>query len=210
MSDDFGNDFFESSGPVSADIAPKDETHFEDDIYKKWFKTKSRSGFLSLRQWLEAGKVSIDIGEVNGKELQNTLVWANAIQLAIYLRSIAQNTALVLYPQTNSTPSPESFVHFGGSNTDKGPVSRILKIHYWKQGDSYDGTAFSFKCGHFKARTSSSGAFIPDMSAPLSTNMIKMSRTEMADMSYRIDLAIQHFAFKYDGDVFSALNGHTR
>ena len=169
------------------------------DVYKKWFRTKDRSGFLSMRPWTEKNKLSVDIGEVSPKEgrvQSHTLVWTDLLGLATYLRAIAANTAAVIYPASPRTgvPTPEGYVSYGGGNVDGKPVSRILKVHHWQQGRGddaqYDPTSFVWKAGHFEARTAGQGAFIPDMTKPISQNLIRVSRAEMAEMAYRIDLLL--------------------
>lgn len=187
--------------------------NFDDDVYKKWFRSKDKSGFLAIRTWLEAGKVSIDIGETGGQGLKgNTQVWTNAVELVTYLRAVYDGKGPALYPRQKNSPE-ESFVYYGGGQLDGKPVSRILKVEHWSTGSgdskSYDASSFAWKCGHFAARKAESGAFIPDMSKSLSQNMIKVSRREMAEMYYRLDLAINTFAAQ-NADVFRALNGNNK
>lgn len=182
---------------------------FPDAVFKKWYRTKQKSGFLSLDTWLEAGKVSVDIGEVAGGETSNTKVWCNAVELATYLRAIANDTAEKLYPKRGGLNSPESFINYGGGKVGGRDVSRILKVTYWGSEErGYDASAFNFKAGHFVARVNEQGAYIPDMDQLLSMNMIKMSRAEVAQMSFRLDIAIHRFANIFSGDAFRALNGN--
>lgn len=213
MSDEFDglDTFFPEEDQAPVNKGSRD--NFEDDVYKKWFRTKDRSGFLAIRGWLDAGKISVDVGELGNDGLKgNTQVWANAIDLAVYLRAVYHDKATALYPSQRNT-SPEAFVYYGGGQIDGKPVSRILKIEHWSTGSgdkkSYDASAFAWKCGHFAARKTESGAFIPDMSKSLSQNSIKVSRVEMAEISYRIDLALAAFASQED-DAFRALNGNKR
>lgn len=203
-----------AAAPPSQGTGQVQQQEFEDDIYKKWFRTKSQSGFLAVRGWLEAGKVSVDIGELGEGGLKgNTNCFTNAVQLAVYLRAVVEGRAAELYPPGNGAPSPESFVYYGGGNTKTGPVSRILKIHHWKKGTgdsaTYDASSFVWKCGHFGARTTQSGAFVPDYNKVLSTNLIKVTRQEMAEVSYRLDLALQAFTATH-ANAFKALNGNNR
>lgn len=168
------------------------KTNWSPDLYKKFFKTKSAGGFLALRGWLEVGKVSVDIGEVavNGGLVSNTVVWAPAISLAAYLKAVANNTAERLYPADprKKLDLPESFIYYGGSITENGPVSRIIKVSHWHESG---GKAFEWKAGHFRASATESGAFVPDLTKEISLNRIKIERSEMAEMSYMIDLALQ-------------------
>lgn len=191
-----------------------EERQFDDDIYKKWYKTKDRSGFVSLNGWLEAGKASIDVGELNNEQLKgSTKVWVNAVELFTYLDSIRQNTSKTLYQKKgNDNPTEESFSYYGGGKVDNQPISRVLKIHHWQTqfGDnpSYDNRSFVIKTGHFHAKEAYSGAFIRDASKPpLSVNMIKMSRLEMVEMAIRMELALHGFAAK-NNDFFRSLNGN--
>lgn len=197
-------------------FAPQeDQKDFEDDIFKKWFRTREKSGFLSLRGWLEAGKVSVDIGETGGKGLQNnTMVWTNAIELAVYLRAVYDGKATSLFPAPRgSEGSAETFTYYGGATVDGKPVSRILKVEHWstiKDGKKiYDSNAFAWKCGHFGARKADSGAFIPDMTQSLSQNKIKVTRKEMAEIYYRLDMVIRGFAARSE-DSLRSLNGNNR
>lgn len=195
-------------------IEQEAKQQFDDDVFKKWFRTKDRSGFLSMRTWLEAGKVSIDIGETNQSgSINNTQVWTNAIELAVYLKAVRDNIATSLFPGDNKL-QPETFTYYGGGQHDGRPISRILKVEYWSTTNAdrtktYNESAFAWKGGHFEARKTESGAFIPDMSKSISRNSIKISRLEMAEMSYRLDLALSGFVAK-ENDAFRSLNGNRK
>lgn len=190
------------------------EQQFEDDIYKKWYKTKDRSGFVALNGWLDAGKVSLDVGELDNEHLKgSTKVWVNAVELFVFLDSIRNGTSHKLFPKKgNDNPTNESFAYYGGGKMDGSPVSRILKIHHWQTafGDTptFDDRSFVIKTGHFPAKEAYSGAFIRDASKPpLSINMIKMSRLEMVEMAIRLELALNGYAAKKH-DFFRNLNGN--
>jgi len=190
------------------------DEQYEDDIFKKWFKTGQKSGFLALNGWLDAGKVSVDIGEIGQGELKSsTKVWTNAIDLSVYLKAVYEGKGKTLYPAYKEAPTDESFIYYGGGKMDGKPVGRVLKVHHWQTGSgdnkSYDSRAFVWKSGHFPAKQTDSGAFIPDMNNPISTNLIKVSRLEMAQMHYRLNLAIQEFASS-NTDFLRALNGNKR
>lgn len=181
---------------------PAGEKDYGEDLYKKWFRTGASGGFLSLRPWWDAGKLSVDIGEIDagGGLKGHTNVWVGVIQLSVYLSAVANGVDAVLFPANAKAglPSP-GMVYYGGAMTESGPVSRILKIHHWMHGDgddaSFDKTAFVWKTGIFEGRRSQTGAFIPDMSKPArSQNMIKASLVEMAEMAYRLDVGIRAFA----------------
>ena len=90
-------------------------------------------------------------------------------------------------------PTNEGFVSYGGGMIEGKPVSRIFKAHYWQAGESYDETSFVWKCGHFAARKSDSGAFIPDMKQMISMDSIKVSRQDVCSISYLVDLALNSY-----------------
>jgi len=182
----------ETSSPIKSD-----NKDYQQDLYKKWFRSKTQSGFLAIKPWHQALKMKIDIGKTSseGKLLSSTAVFIDAIDLGAYLRSISNQTALVNYPQNdkNGSPTPESFVSYGGSVVDGKPISRIFKAHYWQNGEDYDSSAFVWKCGHFAARKSDSGAFIPDMKSPISVDQIKVTRQEICSIAYLIDLSLNSY-----------------
>ena len=189
-----------------------DETHFEDnyksdtpltektydkDLYKKWFKSKTYSGFISIRPWFAGMKFRIDIGSLSseGKLANNTHVFVDAVDFAAWLKAVVNNTAITGYPANSKTGvlTNEGFVSYGGSEIQGRPISRIFKIHHWQTGESYDNTAFAFKTGHFDAKKTSSGAFLPDMKSPISVNSIKVTRQEIHSISYLVDLALTSY-----------------
>jgi len=199
---------------------PASDKKYEDDLYKKWFKTGSKQGFLSIRTWLPAGKIVVDIGETGEGTLKgSTACFTNAVDLATYVQAVYDGRGSQLYPANTKTgvPSPEGYVYYGGTASDKNyngaPVSRVLKIHHWQNGigdaASYDSNAFVWKCGHFKGKVTGTGAIIPDMKSPLSVNSIKVTRQEMALISTRMRLALLAFAVKTP-DFFRSLNGNDR
>ena len=194
----------------SDEVAPPiDSEQRNDELYKKWFRSRDRVGFLSLRHWLTAGKVAIDIGEASGGSLTGaTMVWTNALALASYLRAVSSGQGQLIYP-AGKQPA-ESYIYYGGgSDKDGKPISRVLKVVYWTADDPSSG--FAWKTGHFPATRTSTGAYQPDMSSPISTNLIKISRAEMAEMSLRLELALQAFAVGRDpGEVLASLSGTRR
>lgn len=191
-----------------------EERDWGEDLYKKWFRSSSQGGFLSIRPWWDAGKVSVDIGEIdgNGGLKSHTNVWCGVVNLGLYLRAVYNGTAEELYPMNEraGAPTPEGFVYYGGAVHDGQPRSRILKVHHWVTGEGqYDPRSFVWKTGIFEGRQSKTGAFIPDMSKPISTNMIKVSRLEMAEIDYRVDLAIRAYAAQ-NPDWMNKFNGKKR
>ncbi len=165
------------------------------DLYKKWHTR----GFLSVKPLLHIGKFRIDIGAMDEKKTLtgHTEVFVDSILFATYLRAVANGQGIMIYranPRT-SVPTDEGVTFYGGGKIDGKPISRIFKSHYWAKGkNEYDINAFVFKAGHFEANESSSGAFMPNMDKPLSTDFIKMTRQEMAELSYRVDLCLNSFA----------------
>ena len=99
------------------------------------------------------------------------------------------------YPSNDrlGIPTAEGFVSYGGGMLDGKPVSRIFKAHYWHSSDTYDSTSFVWKCGHFAARKSDSGAYIPDMKQMISSDSIKVTRQDVCSISYLIDLALNSY-----------------
>jgi hypothetical protein len=190
--DDFMSSLDEDSVPVN-----KDTKEYQSDLYKKWFRSKSQSGFLAIRPWYEALKFKIDIGKTSpdGKLLSSTNVFVDAIDFGAYLKSIVSGTAQNNYPSNAKmgVPTPEGFVSYGGAVVDNKPVSRIFKAHHWQSNDEYDPNSFVWKCGHFAARKSDSGAFIPDMKQLISADMIKVTRQDVCSISYIVDMAISSY-----------------
>lgn len=172
----------------------KENKDYENDLYKKWFRSKSQSGFLSIRPWFTGMKFKIDIGKTSpdGKLISHTNLYVDAVDFAAYLKAINLGTAPNIYPANDrlGLPTAESFASYGGAKIDGNPISRIFKSHYWTSGDTVDPTSFVWKAGHFKARVSDTGAFIPDMKSPLSVDSIKVTRQDISAISYIVDLSL--------------------
>jgi hypothetical protein len=173
--------------------------NYTQDLYKKWFRSKSQNGFVSIKPWMDALKLKIDIGKTSpeGKLLSSTNVFVDAVDFGAYLRSIVNGTAVRNFPANDRAgiPTAEGYASYGGAVIDGKPVSRIFKAHYWQSGETVDENGFAWKCGHFAARKSDSGAFIPDMKSPISVDLIKVTRQDICSISYLIDLAmISHVA----------------
>jgi len=196
MSNSYDNidDFLDSLDNEPKSLTNIDNKDYQQDLYKKWFRSKTQSGFLAIRPWHQALKMKIDIGKTSsdGKLLGNTAVFVDSVDFAAYLKSVTLLTASTNYPANErmGAPTPESFVSYGGSVIEGKPVSRIFKAHYWQSGEEFDTTSFVWKCGHFAARKSDSGAFIPDMKASISVDSIKVTRQDIASISYLIDLSM--------------------
>lgn len=180
-------------------VFSKENKDYENDLYKKWFRSKTQSGFLSIRPWFAGMKLKIDIGKTSpdGKLISHTHLYVDAIDFAAYLKSIVQGTAERLFPANErlGLPTPEAFASYGGAKIDGKPISRIFKAHHWTSNDQVDPNSFVWKSGHFAARVSDTGAFIPDMKSPISVDSIKVTRQDIVSISYLIDLAlISHVA----------------
>ena len=185
------------------DTPPTTEKTYEKDLYKKWFRSKTQSGFISIRPWFAGMKFRIDIGKIgpDGKLLGNTHVFVDAVDFAAWLKAITTGTAKIGYPANAKTGvlTDEGFVSYGGAEVQGKPISRIFKINYWQNGDSFDPESFVFKTGHFNAKKTASGAFLPDMKAPISVDSIKVTRQEIYSISYLVDLALtSHVTNKTD------------
>jgi hypothetical protein len=179
---------------IQNESSEDDKPKYNNNLYKKWFKSKTQSGFVSIRPWFQGMKFSIDIGKTNpeGKLESSTNCFVDAVDFGAYLKSIANNTASFNFPSNEKmgVSTPESFVSYGGSVVDGQPISRIFKSQYWQSGEAFDSSSFMWKIGHFKARKSDSGAFIPDMKSPLSVDSIKVTRQEIVSISYIVDLSL--------------------
>lgn len=177
---------------------------YEKELYKKWFKAAGQAGFLSISPWNSAGKFTIDIGKVdpNGSAvLSNTKCYIDWVKLAAYLNSIVTGTAGTFYPSNNDAPSPESLVVYGGKTNPA--VARVFKSHYWgatkDSKPSYDfSSAFVWKCGEFEGKVTDTGAITPIYDKPISANMIKVTRQEINEIAYRVNLYLSGYAAKFN------------
>jgi len=176
---------------------PQQQQAFEKDLYKKWFRTKDRAGFVSLRPFFKAGKVVIDIGKADPNSsalLSSSEAYVDVVQLGTYLRAIVEGRAAKLYPKSDylKVDTDEGLTIFGG----KGTLSRVFKAHHWpgKDKGTYDSSAFQWKVGHFEGKESSNGLIMPDWQKPKSVDSIKVTRTDIAEISYTLDIALQAYA----------------
>lgn len=187
--------------PVVSDSLHKE---YDKDLYKKWFRSKTQSGFLSIKPWYQGLKFKVDIGKTSqdGKLISSTMVYLDAIDFSAYLNSVASGSAVLNFPSNEKTgiPTNEGFVSYGGGIIESKPISRIFKAHYWQNSDnSFDTSSFAWKCGHFAARKTDSGAFIPDMKSVLSVDSIKVTRAEIVSIAHMLNLSlISHVTNKSD------------
>lgn len=158
---------------------------FEGDLYKKFFKAGASAGFISIKPWLAAGRVSVDIGKLTSesKLLSSTIVWVNAVELAVFLQAVV-NRRVDLYDG--------SFSKYGGSSKDGQVIARVLKIAPWqKEVIKPDGSckAWGWRTGHFQGTLTATGAIKPNLQEPISQDLIRVTDVEMAEIAYRLDLA---------------------
>jgi hypothetical protein len=191
---------------------PKEYT--DTTLWKKWSVSGGVGRFLTVRPWIAAGKVAADIGETEGGGplKGHTLAWANTLQLTTFLTAVRDGRGTVLYKATAKEPA-ENYAYFGGAMIEGQPVSRILKIHHWPLKDGkFDDTAFIWKCGHFKADKSKTGAFIPkDMKNPISFHSIKVNRLEMAELATAMHMVmVNHAANTTPNDWLEQVSGRKR
>ena len=116
MDQEFTKEMFDNVDQFLASIDENETTSsnslqskdYDQDLYKKWFRSKTQSGFVSIRPWFEALKFKIDIGKTSsdGKLLSSTNVFVDACDFAAYLLSIANGTAHVNYPSNERMGVP--------------------------------------------------------------------------------------------------------
>ena len=165
------------------------------EIYKLWTRSKDISRFLSIKYFQTAKKFIIDIGTADGsnKLTGSTAVYVDAITLIAYLRALNTGTGALIYPKTKDTPTDESIAIYGGGFVDNKPIARVFKSHLWPTGNNnYDNGAFVFKCGHFDAKETSTGAFVQSSSTPISASSIKVTRKNIAEMELLLSLRIMN------------------
>jgi hypothetical protein len=193
----------EWSEPIVVDTgtASKD---FVEPVYKEWFRSKDRAGFISISPWLTGaegesiGKLTVEIGSVDPhqqKVTSSTRCYPDAVELYTYLNVILygpNNIGHSVYPSRKFTGSPESFLMFGGSK-GADPVSRVFKVEWWP-GEHNTGEAFIWKCGSFKGKVTGTGAIEPDFNSPISVDSIKRTRLEMFRIHARLQLLLGSWA----------------
>lgn len=192
------DDFISSTEEENTFESSNQNKTYQTHLYKKWFRSKTQSGFLTIFPWFEALKLKIDIGKTSadGKLLSSTNVFVDLIDFGAYLRSVVNGNAITNFPQNQKlgVPTDEGFVSYGGASVEGKPISRIFKSHYWQSSsEDYDSSSFVWKCGHFAARKTETGAFIPDMKSPISVDSIKVTRQDICSISYLVDLATSSY-----------------
>jgi hypothetical protein len=72
-------------------------------------------------------------------------------------------------------------------------VSRVFKITHWKnKTGQMDTGARAFKCGHFAGQVTSSGAITPILSEMITSDVIKMTVADLAEIYEICALAVIH------------------
>ena len=185
---------------TSHDPSPRPQERSEGDnkygfdIYKKWYRASGAQGFMTVSGWPDQRKIAIDIGTAGSEGLQsNAKAWVDGVKLLTYLHSVFIGNADKLFPKSDKLgiPTPEGFVVYGGAMVDGSPVSRIIKIHHTGGEGNFDPSRFVIKVGHFHARKSQQGAFIPDMKRNIVMHSINMTRQEMAHLYEEVALWMQ-------------------
>lgn len=175
--------------PTDGPVAPKE---YEQDIYKKVTRTKDQGRFVAVRPAWEIAKMAVDIGRFNAQNKleSSSICWLDIIKFGTYLKAVAENRAKDVYvpDKWNMFETPEGLTVFGGNA--QGTVARVFKASYWGSKDNYDTTCFRWKVGHFKGSKQGPGMIKPDFSSPISVDDIKVTRQEIAEISYALDLAI--------------------
>lgn len=153
-------------------------------LHKRWHKT----GFISIGFWPKGEKVVIEIGSVvDSKLVSATKCYVPAVNFLAYLRAEINDTLELFYP----TFEEKGLSFFGGGNTAKGVVSRIVKLSYYKNRDNtLDKEARGFTALHFAGQFGKDGLVEPIYNSKISANSIKIS---MAELSIIFELVRSRF-----------------
>lgn len=178
------------------DEKPEQKEYNNEDLYKKWFRGKDQAGFLSIRPWPEARKFVVDIGKSDpntNKLLSHTNAFLDGIMLAAYIKAVVNGRAAEVYPANGKqgVATPEGLTVYGGS----GSVSRVFKSSHWPLGkdSGYDSSRFRWAIAHFEGTVTASGAIMPNMDKPLSMDFIQVTRRDMNEISYYLDLELANW-----------------
>lgn len=164
-----------------------------NELYKEFLRTKEITRFISVKHFVTGNKFIVDIGTVNNqtnKLASSTVVYIDAFILLAYLKAVNSGQGAVIYPASEkaNVDSDEGLTIFGGSSKGDAPIARVFKSHWWqnynKQTNTkeYDSKSFMWKCAHFQAKQTSSGAFIPDFTKSISFDSIRMTRRNLAEL----------------------------
>lgn len=183
--------------------APEESDFQDTEIFKKWSNVGGVRRFCSIRTFLGAGKLGVDVGQATDSGVAATLCWTDAVDLSAFLKAIVSGGSIV-YPDNE-------FMSFGGTYVDGKPVSRLLKIAPWMKGEerASDGSMM-VKTGHFEATVGSAGAFVPNYNNLISQHMVKITPTEFQRMQYMVELAILRHTIAAGDNAFVQLNGQNR
>ncbi len=184
---------------VSETLAQPDPPKHDEELYKKWFRGRDQAGFLSIKPWWKGRKFMVDIGKSDpnsNKLISNTNAFIDAIQLASYVRAVVQGRADRVYPENKKqgVPTPEGLTVYGGSA--KEGVSRVFKAHYFPTGKdyAYDSASFRWGVAHYEGKVMGNGAIMPNMEKRLSLDTIKVTRQELEEINYYLELALHGHA----------------
>lgn len=182
---------------IQPDNLNHDKHKINVEIYKIWSRTKDVSRFLSIKYFPQGRKFIIDIGvtDNNSNGLKSsTYVFVDAVTFLAYINAINSGNGKVVYPYSDNpkfnSPTPESLALFGGGKKDGKPIARVFKSLYWKSGDTWDDGAFAWRCDHFDAKESSTGAFIQSSSQPISSDSIKVTRRQIGEIGIVLNAAL--------------------
>jgi hypothetical protein len=165
------------------------------EIYKKYFKMSSASGFITVSNWTIADRVQIEIGANDPKtnaSLSVSTVYVPTVKMLAYLHAEVHDNIAKLYPSMLTDDKHQhGITYFGG----KGPA-RVFKVEDWTfdaVNGGFKGTPGNvrrFKAGEFelKAGTTSSE---PEYSKPISRNFIQMKPEEIAELYHQLHLTQQ-------------------
>lgn len=173
------------------DDAPvQEQKEYDQDLYKKVTRAKDIGRFVAVRPLFDIGKVIVDIGQfdANNKLVSSSICYLDMIKFGAYLRAVTNGNAENIYvpDKWNMMDTVEGLTVFGGS----GEVARIFKAGYWPAGDGHDKNNFQWKVGHFKGTKQGPGIIKPDFKAILSSDSIKVTRQDVAEISYALDTAL--------------------
>jgi hypothetical protein len=159
-----------------------------EPIYKKWHKT----GFISVGYWAKASKFTIEIGSLgqDGSLKSPTKCFVPVYQMLAYLHAEVNSQVVNVYPKFDL----EGYSFYGGGKSPTGGVvSRVFKITNWKDKvGNVDKSGRAFKCGHFAGQTTTSGAITPILSEMISSDVIKMTVSDLAEIYQICSLAVIH------------------
>lgn len=164
----------------------------EIEVYKKWTKTKTFSGFATFYNWCEGERVKIEIADTSGDNGVKSLstVYIPTWQFITYLHAEVYGFLPRLYPSMLEPNEHHGITIYGGTN-----IARVFKIEDWnyrnKNLDKPSGNR-RFKAGEFEIKPGSQ-ASEPDWSKPINVNQIQMKPFEIAELYHHLVTVQQAF-----------------